>query len=76
MAYTDNTKKTLKGLKPIEAGFVRYFEMIETAFKNINDSMGGLSVPDPNSTRPVKKTRDPNRPYHVGEPDTPFRRPL
>ena len=47
MAYRDETKKSIKGLKPIEAGFVKYFEMIENAFKNINDSMGGLIVPDP-----------------------------
>ena len=47
MAEFENTKKTLKGLKPIEAGFVRYFEMIEEAFKQVNKNMGSLQMPDP-----------------------------
>tara|TARA_B100001939_G_scaffold51838_3_gene41097 strand:+ start:1447 stop:1674 length:228 start_codon:yes stop_codon:yes gene_type:complete len=74
MAYVDETKKSIKGLKPIEAGFVKYFEMIENAFKNINDSMGGLNVPDPNRNKTTRVRREPNRPYYAGRDDTPFRR--
>ena len=74
MAYQDETKKSIKGLKPIEAGFVKYFEMIETAFKNINKSMGSLNVPDPNANKVNRTKREPNRPYYANRNDTPFRR--
>ena len=48
--------------------------MIENAFKNINDSMGGLNVPDPNRNKTTRVRREPNRPYYAGRDDTPFRR--
>ena len=66
MAYRDQTKKSIKGLKPIEAGFVKYFEMIESAFKDINSSMGTLQVPEPRSNRQRNVRRDPNRPLERG----------
>ena len=68
----DGTKKSLKGLKPIEAGFVRYFEMIETAFKNVESSMGNLKVPDPNMRKTTNTRRSPNRPVYMDNPNTPF----
>tara|TARA_R100000995_G_scaffold80830_1_gene53031 strand:+ start:471 stop:695 length:225 start_codon:yes stop_codon:yes gene_type:complete len=71
MAYQDQTKKSVKGLKPIEAGFVKYFEMIENAFKNINTSMGNLQMPEPKSNRRPTR-RSPNRPYYQDAPNNPF----
>ena len=71
MAYRDETKKSVKGLKPIEAGFVKYFEMIESAFKNINTSMGTIQMPEPKTTRrPTRRTA--NWPYYSDAPNNPF----
>jgi|10_taG_2_1085330.scaffolds.fasta_scaffold123157_2 hypothetical protein len=68
MAEFENTKKTLKGLKPIEAGFVRYFEMIEEAFKQVNKNMGSLQMPDPTLRKTKTVKRSPNRPVYMDNP--------
>ena len=45
--------------------------MIESAFKNINTSMGTIQMPEPKATRrPTRRTA--NRPYYSDAPNNPF----
>lgn len=54
-------RKAKKGLKPIEAGFVTFFENMEIAFKKVNDRYGTLDIEEP---QPVQKNpRTPDRDF-------------
>jgi|TARA_R100001082_G_scaffold40926_1_gene21703 hypothetical protein len=51
--------KSVKGLTPIEAGFVKFFERMETAFKNVNNNYKNIEIQNP---KPVQKNpRTPDR---------------
>ena len=72
MANWDNTKKPLKGLTPIEAGFVRFFETMETAFKKVNENYGKMEMPDPTAQNKPVIRRSPNRPVYDHLESTPW----
>lgn len=72
MANTDSTKKSVKGLSPIEAGFVRFFENMEVAFKKINENYNKIEMPDPTTQAKPVVRRHPNRPVYDHLQQTPW----
>ena len=51
MAYRD--KRSVRNLTPIEAGFVRFFELMETSFKNVNSNYKNIEVQNPNQCKGI-----------------------
>ena len=72
MANWDNSKKSIKGLKPVEAGFVRFFEMMESYFKEVEETYGTMKTPDPTIYNKPKIRRNPNRPVYDHLEQTPW----
>ena len=66
MAYRD--KRSVRNLSPIEAGFVRFFELMETSFKNVNRNYKNIEVqnPKPVQRNPRTPYRDFNSPFQGG----------
>ena len=59
MAYREDSKKSVRNLSPIEAGFVRFFELMETSCKNVNSNYKNIEVQEP---KPVQRNpRTPDR---------------
>tara|TARA_R110000822_G_scaffold93921_2_gene215754 strand:+ start:962 stop:1168 length:207 start_codon:yes stop_codon:yes gene_type:complete len=67
MAYR-NDGKSIKGLSPIEAGFVKFFERMETAFKQVNTNYKNMDIqkPKPVDQNPRTPDRDFNTPFQGG----------
>ena len=67
MAYKD--KRSVRNLSPIEAGFVRFFELMETSFKNVNSNYKNIEVqnPKPVQRNPRNTDRDVNSPFQGGK---------
>ena len=59
MAYQD--KKAVKGLSPIEAGFVRFYEMAEKALRDVNKNYKNMNIQDPKP--PQRNPRNLRRPF-------------
>ena len=56
MAYRD--KKGIKGLTPVEAGFIRFFEMAEKALKDVNSTYKDVTVQQPKQVEANPRTID------------------
>ena len=66
MAYQG--KKAIKGLTPIEAGFVKFFEMAEKAVKDVNSTYKDVEIQQPKEVQVNPRTidRKPISPFEGG----------